>query len=239
MFKFIKELIASAKEGWQEGLDEVAAEETNSIQPGGFTEAPDVAHAESFGVGLAAPFRVVTFGDWFSVMDKNKGDDQYPPHLYQFGDYPTLEEKRGELAASIKRDFGIEGRESCLNILAGLYRLLDLPTANTPMEGYEGEAFEWKMDQPHAAVLATVVAAHVATAGTDVGYLPKAEAQAVLDDLRQFIQPRYTDWHAFGDAFLLGEQNVGLNNAMGRKVLTKYVGYLRAKPGSPWNNLAW
>lgn len=61
----------------------------------------------------------------------------------------------------------------------------------------------------------------------------------ILSIINKYAKKHYTNWETFSKEFLTGESNVGLNNSAGRSVLKKYVGYLKAKKGSPWNNISW
>ncbi|HBW80170.1 MAG TPA: hypothetical protein DEF78_07850 [Sphingobacterium sp.] len=77
------------------------------------------------------------------------------------------------------------------------------------------------------------------TSATDVGYLPKPVALNVLKSLSLYARKHFIDWLQFSDYFLEGEDQVGVNSKIGKSYLKRYIGYLKEKKGSPWNNIAW
>ena len=111
MFKFFKELLTAAKEGVKEAKEELAQEaeleKSKNQQVNGKEMLINIPYEEQFGTALGAAFRVIVFGDWFTVFGSKNDDGTYPVHLYQFGDYPKQPEYQSEFLKLLKRDFGI------------------------------------------------------------------------------------------------------------------------------------
>ena len=244
MFKFFKEMIDSFKEGIEEGKQELKEEETKKLE----TENENVliveklSQTEKFGTALGAPFRVVLFGDWFTLFGSKDDDPAIPLHLYSFGNYPNKEKFENDLAKSIERDFEITDKESCINILASYFNLAEIDKNNTILENNVanmGDENMWDLSKEGSKALLIAVVSHIITASTDIGILEKDESLAILDKLIAYTKKNYTDWNSFAEAFMAGNESVGLNNAAGRSVLKKYINYLKAKKGSPWNNIQW
>ncbi|UUV20866.1 DUF1266 domain-containing protein [Paenimyroides aestuarii] len=251
MFKFFKEIISSVKEGIAEGIEEANAEEAqekSNKDKAALAQREleqkliqNTPFQESFGTALGAPFRSILFGDWVSVFDKNKDSEKYPIHLYTFGEYQGKEERFSDFKMALKRDFGIVDTESCKKTLADFFALAQISTEHTLLEAIEGNANSifWNLEKQGANALYAAVLSHIITASTDVQFIQKEEALRLLEKINEFVRPNYSNWEDFGVDFLIGEQNIGLNNALGRKFLKKTVGFLQDKKGSPWKNLEW
>ena len=245
MFKFFKELLSAAKEGVREAKEELAQEaeldKAKKQQINSKDMLNNIPYEEQFGTALGAAFRVIVFGDWFTVFGSAGDDGTYPVHLYQFGTYPKQAEYRDELVKLLKRDFAIADTESCLQILTAYFNLLGIKTGGTALEGREDQidSGSWDISKPGVDALAITVSSHITTAAADVGYLPKSAALDILKKLSSYARLHFKDWHTFSEKFLEGEHHVGLNNKIGKSYLKRYVGYLREKIGSPWNNINW
>lgn len=85
MFKFFKELLDSAKEGWEEGKEELKAEKEVDELANPTVDTKAIALAvpceEAFGTALAAPFRILITSDWMTIFKSSPQDADYPPHL--------------------------------------------------------------------------------------------------------------------------------------------------------------
>ncbi|MGE8380608.1 MAG: DUF1266 domain-containing protein [Sphingobacterium sp.] len=245
MFKFFKELLSAAKEGVNEAREELAQEaeldKAKSPQINNKDMLNNIPYGEQFGTALGAAFRVIVFGDWFTVFGSAGDDGTYPIHLYQFGNYPKQAEYRDELVKLLKRDFAITDIESCLQILAAYFNLLGIKTGGTVLEGREDQidSRSWDISKPGVDALVITVSSHITTAAADIGYLPKSAALDILKNLSSYARSHFKDWHTFSEKFLEGEHYVGLNNKIGKSYLKRYIGYLREKIGSPWNNIDW
>ncbi|WP_104382438.1 DUF1266 domain-containing protein [Sphingobacterium sp. HMA12] len=245
MFKFFKELLSAVKEGVRDAQEELAQEaemdKTSKEQVNGKEMLKGISYEEQFGTALGAAFRVIVFGDWFTVFGSADDDGTYPIHLYQFGNYPKQAEYSNEFSKLLKRDFAIEDTETCLHILAAYCNLLGVKTHDTVLKGREDQidSGRWDIARPGVDALAVAVGSHIVAAATDVGYLPKSAALDILKNLSSYARLHFKDWHTFSEKFLEGEQHVGLNNKIGKSYLKRYIGYLREKIGSPWNNIDW
>lgn len=252
MIKFFKELFGSIKEGIAEGVAEANQEmaqekeqenklkETENIE--NKKAIDELSFDERFGTALGAPFRVVIFGDWFTIFGSNDDDGTQPIHLYKFGNYPKLEKHKAELAKFIKRDFNIVDKKTSLEILASYFDVAGIDKNGTILEGISSEKVDANMWNPNKeGVKATIsaVLSHIISASTDVGYVEKSEALEILKKVNQYVQKHYTNWENYSKDFITGEANVGLNNSAGRGILKKYIGYLETKTGSPWNTISW
>ncbi|MGE8426835.1 MAG: DUF1266 domain-containing protein [Sphingobacterium sp.] len=245
MFKFLRELLNAAKEGVNEAKDELTLKAEEEKRAGSL--APDntillnIPYEEQFGNALGAAFRVIVFGDWFTVFGSTGDDGSYPIHLYQFGNYPKIDQYRNDFIKLLKRDFGITDTESCLELLSSYFTLLGIEKTGTALEGKNGQIDTAVWDLSKAGVNAFVVAvvSHITTSATDVGYLSKPVALNILKSLSLYAKKHFSDWLLFSDYFLEGEDQVGLNSKIGKSYLKRYIGYLKEKKGSPWNNVAW
>lgn len=250
MFKFFREIIDSVKEGLDEAKIEVeqenimkeAEEKDRTI-----SQIEAIPYAEKIGVALGAHFRVVIFGDWFTLFKEDSDQDLYPIHLYTFGDYPKLKQYKSQLQQGIKRDFHIRDQASCLSVLTMFFDIAGISKTGTLLEGLKNEDIHlmestkkmWDISKQGVAALLSSVLSHIVTAATDVGYIEKKEALGILNEVVSYAKNNYKSWDDFNNQFFIGESHVGLNHRAGKSILTKYSSYLMKKKGSPWNNIAW
>ncbi|MCJ8155721.1 DUF1266 domain-containing protein [Chryseobacterium sp. SSA4.19] len=244
MINFFKELISSFKEGVAEGKAELAQEKAQKETE--INADKDLINTtsdhEKFGTALGAPFRIVIFGDWFTLFNLTDDDEIYPVHLYKFGEYPKLEKHRNEFINVLRRDFDISGRASCIEVLASYFDAARMDKSETILNGISPEKIDpdmWNPEKEGVQALICAVLSHITSASTDVGYLQKEEALDILGKVNAYAKEHYTDWGNFSEEFLAGESNIGLNNSAGKSMLKKYIGYLKTKKGSPWNNISW
>ncbi|EKT4550724.1 DUF1266 domain-containing protein [Flavobacterium psychrophilum] len=247
MFKFIKELISSVKEGIDEANEELKEEELSKQKEitieyeKNVKELKKLSYTEKFGTALCAPFRAIYFGDMFSLF-KSDEDLNMPLHLYSFGKYPLSEEQKKEFSDILKRDFDIVDRGSCLNMLKTFFCLVHIDVADTILATAEITSIDtsmWDMKKIGSSTLLSSVSSHIITASTDIGFLGKVEALVLLNRIIDYTKQNNRSWENYSENFIIGEKNVGLNNFMGRKVISKYISYLKEKKGSPWNNIMW
>ncbi|MDR0264150.1 MAG: DUF1266 domain-containing protein [Sphingobacterium sp.] len=247
MFKFFRELLNAAREGVTEAKEELTLQ-VEQERKGGEGELVtdgnilrDIPYEEQFGNALGAAFRVIVFGDWFTVFGSTGDDGNYPIHLYQFGNYPKIDQYRDDFIKLLKRDFAITDMESCLEVLTGYFTLLGIDRTGTALEGKSGHIGTaiWDISKPGVNAFAVAVTSYIVTSATDVGYLSKPIALTILKNLSLYAKKHFSDWLLFADHFLEGENQVGLNNKIGKSYLKRYIGYLKGKKGSPWNNVEW
>ncbi|WP_294347158.1 DUF1266 domain-containing protein [Sphingobacterium sp.] len=241
----MKELFNAANEGVNEAKDELTLKAEEGEMAGSLV--PDNAillntpYEEQFGNALGAAFRVIVFGDWFTVFGSTGDDGSYPIHLYQFGNYPRVDQYRSDFIKLLKRDFGITDRETCLEMLSSYFTLLGIEKTGTALEGKNGkiDTSIWDISKSGVNAFVVAVVSHITTSATDVEYLPKPLALNVLKSLSLYAREHFIDWLQFSDYFLKGEDQVGVNSKIGKSYLKRYIGYLKEKKGSPWNNIAW
>jgi hypothetical protein len=245
MFKFLKELLNAAKEGVNEAKDELTLKAEEEKRAGSLvpdnTILLNIPYEEQFGNALGAAFRVIVFGDWFTVFGSTGDDGSYPIHLYQFGNYPRIDQYRSDFIKLLQRDFGITDRETCLQMLSSYFTLLGIEKTGTALEGKNCkiDTSIWDISKSGVNAFVVAVVSHITTSATDVGYLPKPVALNVLKSLSLYARKHFIDWLQFSDYFLEGEDQVGVNSKIGKSYLKRYIGYLKEKKGSPWNNVAW
>jgi hypothetical protein len=249
MFKFLKELMDSVKEGIEEGKAELAEEEAAEEKKAHdehtalLAQIETIPYDEKFGVALGAHFRCAYFNDWFTVFKDDPDDNEYPIHLYICGSYDAVEENKKGLAQILKRDFDITDTKSCLYVLAMFFSFAGISASGAPLDVDEGveqlNRQMWDASRPGVNALIASVLSHIVSAGVDVGYIEKADGLSFLKAIASFAKDHYRSWSEFNENFFIGEATVGLNNKAGKAVLAKKAGYLTTKKGSPWNNIDW
>ncbi|WP_293879253.1 MULTISPECIES: DUF1266 domain-containing protein [unclassified Sphingobacterium] len=245
MLKFFKELLNAAKLGVNEPKEEL------SLKAGEEQKADStlidsniilgIPYEEQFGNALGAAFRVIVFGDWFTVSGSNGDDGSYPLHLYQFGNYPKIDQYKNDFIRLLKSDFAIEDTESCLDSLSSYFNLLGIEKRGTALEEKNGQIDTdvWNISKVGVDAFAIAIISYITTSATDAGYLSKPVASNILKNLSHYAKKHFGDWFLFADYFLEGENHVGLTSKIRKSYLKRYIGYLREKKGSPWNNIAW
>ncbi len=247
MYKFFKELFSTTKDDVSDSKGEVDVREelrrndSEQIQLGAKKLLLSIPYEEQFGNALGAAMRVIVFGDWFTVFGSTEDDGRHPIHLYQFGDYPKIDQYRDDFAKILKKDFAIEDRDTCLAVLAGYFTVLGLTGSTKSLEGKVGKInlLIWDISKPGVNAFAVAIASYVTTAATDVRFLSKIEALEILKQLSLYAKKHFSNWTLFSDRLLEGENHVGLNSKIGKSYLKRYSGYLKEKKGSPWNNIDW
>ena len=247
MFKFFRELLNAAREGVTDAKEELTlqSEQKKKEDEGSLVTdvniLRDIPYEEQFGNALGAPFRVIVFGDWFTVFGSAGDDGNYPIHLYQFGNYAKIDQYRSDFIKLLKRDFAITDMESCFEVLTSYFTLLGIDRTGTALEGKSAhiDTAIWDISKPGVNAFAVAVTSYIVTSATDVGYLSKPIALTILKNLSLYAKKHFSDWLLFSDHFLEGENQVGLNSKIGKSYLKRYIGYLKQKKGSPWNNVEW
>lgn len=140
----------------------------------------------------------------------------------------------------MERDFGITDSDSTLAVLFAYFKATNLETRNTILAAFEDLEMEVREDGRDATpALTTAMMGHIITATTDLGYIDKGSALNLLAKVSVYAKTHNSSWENYEENFLLGNDATALNTGLGRKVLTKYLGYLKGKVGSPWNNVDW
>lgn len=193
---------------------------------------------------VAAPYRVVTFGDWFTLFkDTEENDDHVPLHLHTFGnDLNLTEEQKEMLKQSLEKDFQVYDRESALEMCKEMnsnwkyIKSVSDEFAENIWEARVRFFRETGIGGSYAMLL--VMAGHSLTASVDLGYLTEEEAFIASKDMMYYFPLVFDDWKHFERRFLEGNQNIKINRGVGKNVLQKYLGYLLTKTGSPWQWLS-
>lgn len=202
----------------------------------------DIPYNESFGTALGNPFRIVIFGEWFTLFNIKDDDEKYPVHLYKFGSYPNFEKFQPDFIKLLNRDFGINDRESFVDVVSSYFDIARIDKNETILSSSSSNIVDdkmWNIDKQGVKALLSAVLSYQITGAADAGFIDKSDAIKILDKVSAFAKEHYNDWEKIGDDFLIGESSVKLNNGLGSSLLKKYIGYLKTKKGSPWNNIQW
>ena len=222
MFGFLKELVASAREGIDEAKQEfaeeqaAAAERTRAEQEAyAATLAAEVAAAsgeERFAVALGAIYRE-TF-----LQELNAARKQERPASYlQVAALPP-DEVNG-MEGLLRRDFGARDETSVV-------------------EAAETFAQALGRDERTDALL-IARGCWLATAATGAGLLDPVRMPELTQPFMLQSARTYTSWADYGQHFLAGEREAPGSNPIGRRALAKTIDSLLSTPGSPWHDRPW
>ena len=176
MFKFIKEIIESFKEGVTEGKAELEAEKQAEYEAvhGLISKFKEQGNPtlENLFLALSCPFRsVLTLGE--------------PIRLMEFG---HLEEKEVEsLKKLLKRDFGIKDAADVSNVLEELEDAHD------------------EEDNLARSVFLSGLNLYILTSAVEVGYITFEEIEDFCNEEVSFISSHVDSWQQFGELFMKGE----------------------------------
>lgn len=176
MFKFIKEIIESFKEGITEGKAELEAEKQAEYEAveGLISKFKEQGNPtlENLFLALSCPFRsVLTLGE--------------PIRLMEFG---HLEEKEVEsLRKLLKRDFGIKDAADVSNVLEELEDAHD------------------EEDNLARSVFLSGLNLYILTSAVEVGYITFEEIEDFCNEEVSFISSHVDSWQQFGELFMKGE----------------------------------
>jgi len=225
MFKFLKEMMDSVREGAAEAKAELAQEAAEKAAAhSAATEASRVKLAETsayekFLVSLGAPYKQ-TYTRELSAAAR----DEVPVvYLYCIGLPP--DEKVEEFKSMLERDFGVTDLES----LQVTYMAL-LSTEIDP---------DVPVDSKADLALAIARTSYMVCTGAAVGYLEPARALAMTEPLVQQAMARFDSWADFGANFVVGEKAAPGSNVLGSGFLKRTVDALLSHELSPWKHLAW
>lgn len=175
MFKFVRELIESFKEGVAEGKSELESERLAEYAP--YEAALKVREqcsptVENLALALSCPFRsVLTSG--------------VPLRLMEFGHLGGSEVE--SLRKLLRRDFGLDDAAGVSNALDALE-----------------EAHDEEGNLARSVFLAGIDL-YVLTSAVEVGYLSFHEVEALCRDKINFISIHADSWRQFGQLFMEGE----------------------------------
>ena len=220
MFKFLKELVDSAKEGLAEGKAEAAqkeadyqaAQQQNSAALAGRLAAS--SRFENFAVALAAIYRE-TFAPDLALA---RAEQRVAIHLLCIGIRPNEVESWKKL---LERDFSVTDGEQAKAVVTEIVDGLVSNASDEDLALWIGRA------------------AHLATGAAAVGYVNDATALDWLEPVVEVAIGRFSSWDHYAKSFLAGERNAPGSNFVGRKVLASKAQRLLDDERSPWKTVAW
>lgn len=222
VFGFLKELVASAREGIDEAKQEFAeqqasADDRNRVEQEAYaaslaTQVAAASAEERFAVALGAVYR-----ETFLQELRAAGEQQRPPGYLLVPALPP--DEVDSIDKLLRRDFDARDADSVVDAAAALEQQLG-------------------PDDEIAALLVTR-ACWLITAGTGVGLLdPDRMLELAQPFVRRAVRT-YTSWSDFGQRFLAGERHAPGSNPIGRRALARTVDNLLSTPGSPWYDQPW
>lgn len=225
MFKFLKEMIDSVREGAAEAKAELAQEAAEKTAAhSAAAEASRVKLAETsayekFLVALGAPYKQT----YTRELTAAARDEVPVVYLCCIGLPP--DEKVEEFKSMLERDFGVTDLES----LQVTYMAL-LMTEVDP---------EVPVDNKADLALAIARTSYLVCTGAAVGYLDPARVLSMTEPLVQQAMARFDSWADFGEHFVAGERTAPGSNVLGSGFLKRSVDALLSHALSPWKHLAW
>lgn len=238
----MKELKQAILEGCEEARQEMEQEQeqANAEREKALAAIAEIPPRKHLAAAAAAPFRVTVFQDWFSIFkDDDQVDDHLPLHLHTFGEPGVLKEQQEqELREILARDFGISDRDSAMTaaaFFAAPYWNYLAAYEDQKVFAYKEENDRWaEVNKAERIGLTIAILSHLLIGSADLGYISADEAMELLVEPLKSLEEYFTNWVQYGEAVIAGENISKLNNALGRKVLRKFIGYLENKQGSPW-----
>lgn len=222
MFGFLKELVASAKEGLDEARQEFAEEqaaaaERTRVEQEAYAAslAAQVAAAsaeEKFAVALGAVYR-----ETFLQELKAAGEQQRPASYLHVPALPP--DEVDSIEKLLRRDFDARDSDSVVD------------AAGTLEQQLGGD------EEIDALLIAR--GCWLVTAATGAYLL---DPDRMLELAQPFVHQAAgtcTSWSEFGQRFLAGEHYAPGSNPIGRRALAKTVDNLLSAAGSPWHDQPW
>lgn len=222
MFGFLKELVATAKEGLDEAKQEFAEEQTAAAERARAEQqayaaslAAQVAAAsaeERFAVALGAVYR-----ETFLQELKAAGEQQRPASYLHVAALPP--DEVDSIDKLLRRDFDARDSESVVDAAGALEQQLG------------------RDEEIDALLVARGCWLVTAATGADL-----LDPDRMLELTQPFVLHAgrtYTSWAGFGQHFLAGERHAPGSNPIGRRALAKTVESLLSTPGSPWHDGPW
>jgi hypothetical protein len=225
MFKFLKEMIDSVREGAAEAKAELAqeaAEKAAGDKAGNQAAEERLAATsayEKFLVALGTPYKLT----YTRELTAAARDEKPVVFLYCMALPP--DEKVSEFQSMLKRDFSVTDSGS----LEATYGAM-LMTEIEP---------EVPTTDKAALALWLSRAAYLVSTGAAIGYLPPTQALAMSEPIVQQALARFDSWADFGQHFVQGEKSAPGSNALGSGFLKRSVDALLGHALSPWLHLAW
>lgn len=222
MFGFLKEMVASAKEGIDEARQEFAEEqaavaersrsEQEALVASLAAQVESASPEERFAVALGAVYRET----FLQELQAARAQQRPAAYLHLTALPPDEAESMDKL---LRRDFGARDADSVVDAASVLEQQLGR----------------------HQDIDALLIArgCWLVTAATGAGLL---DPDQMLELTQPFVsQASYvsTSWADFGQRFLAGERHDPGSNPLGRRALARTVDSLLSTPGSPWHDHPW
>lgn len=210
IFKFFKEAFEEgAQEAKQEHAEELALYEE--------LKNSNQNKVEKTAVALACPFRELLISS--NLAGKS-------PHLFKTG--MLIEKDKQNAQKMLQRDFDINNIQTLEVNSNEFAQVLN----NIPKEAPEYSSIQ---------VAISSIQLYIFTAAIDIGYITWEQAKPkIIHYINNILQIKaITSWQIFADYFTRGEETLGLNNAMGRKLIKTRINWLLSNEDSPWLNLNW
>ena len=225
MFKFLKEMIDSVREGAAEAKAELAQEAAEkeaadkATNEAARVKLGETSAYEKFLVSLGAPYKQT----YTRELTAAARDEVPVVYLYCIGLPPS--EKVPEFKSMLERDFGVTDLAS----LQVAYMAL-LSTEIDP---------DVPVDSKAELALSIARASYLVCTGAAVGYLAPAHALSMTEPLVKQAMARFDSWADFGEHFVAGEKTAPGNNVLGSGFLKRSVDALLSHELGPWKHLAW
>lgn len=222
MFGFLKELVASAKEGIDEAKQEFAEEQAAAA---GRTRAEQEAYAASLAAEVAAASgeerSAVALGAVYRetfLQELNAARKQERPASYLHVATLPPDEVSG-MGSLLRRDFGARDEASVVD------------AADTLAQGLG-------LDEEADALLISR-GCWLVTAAMGAGLLDPDRMLELTQPFVLHAGRTYTSWADYGQQFLAGEREAPGSNPIGRRALARTIDSLLTTPGSPWHDQPW
>ncbi|GCF94956.1 hypothetical protein NRIC_28470 [Enterococcus florum] len=212
-------LLRFIKESIKEGYDEAKAEHEQGAATYQELKAAPIT-LEKKALALACPMREV-------LLSSDMGG--FSPHLYKLGMLDSKQKK--EARDLLARDFDIYGKEEIEH--------------NQLIQARQKLFAEWEKDDQEVdtATLLTLANVHlyILTTAIDADYITFDQVQTDISTLVDTLtQKLHVDsWQTYAALFKQGEEQLAINNRLGRKLIHSRIRWLLEDEESPWVNLNW
>lgn len=224
MFKALKELMGAWRDGIAEAKTELAqeAEEKDAKKLEAQSELAakleTIPLYEQFVTALGAPYRQT----YMRELSAAKRDERPAIYLRSFVLGP--DEKPETWNGLLDRDFSITDEVSLRDVLKGIDEVVS-----------EAARAETRDD----LALWIARAGHVISAGHAVGIVSKRQACELAEPFVLAAVNNFDSWAAYASAFLEGDAESDVSNALSRKFMRSSVKALTDNELSPWVLIQW
>lgn len=206
---------------------------------------PTISIEKRLLCAVAAPLRITTFGDWFTMQkEKRERNDHFPLHLHTFGsDLALTEVQEKQLSESLERDFQVTDRLSALQMCEEInhvnWKAIKEKVDKISEEaGQEGVHYLQQTEMGAVYALLLAASGHSLTASVDLGYLTEREALETVEEMMDYFPLVFEDWKEYSDRFMDGSRRSVMNLNLNQRILKRHLKNLHTKAGSPWQWLS-